>query len=64
MVFARKEMEYLGSRDGGAHVDPELIDEMWHRLDALRRHDQDFDASDWRPGATDGRQPPNPRHCR
>ncbi|HEX4412865.1 MAG TPA: hypothetical protein VH107_04500 [Lacipirellulaceae bacterium] len=57
MVFARHEMEYLGSidtspfMDPGASVDATMIDEMWHRLDALRCHDQDFDADDWRPRA-------------
>lgn len=57
MVFARREMEYLGSignaglTDPGASVDATMIDEMWHRLDALRCHDQDFNANDWRPRA-------------
>jgi len=57
MVFARNEIEYLGSIDnsgsidGRSQVDPAMIDEMWHRLDALRRHDQDINASDWRPRA-------------
>jgi hypothetical protein len=64
MVFARNEMEYLGSiddcgsTDGESHADPAMIDEMWHRLDALRRHDQDINASDWRPRAARHRRPP------
>jgi hypothetical protein len=58
MVFARYEMEYLGSIDCSEHVDLELIDEMWHRLDALRCHDQEIDASDWRPTSAEARRPP------
>jgi hypothetical protein len=58
MVFARNEMEYLGSIDVSKQVDLELIDEMWHRLDALRCHDQEIDASDWRPNTTDSRRSP------
>ncbi len=55
MVFARNEIEYLGSLDNlgsmenGSQADPAMIDEMWHRLDALRCHDQDFNASDCLP---------------
>jgi hypothetical protein len=45
----RNEIDYLGSLDSEANQDPKLIEEMRDRLDALRRYDQDFNDSDWRP---------------
>jgi hypothetical protein len=55
MRFAtRNEIEYLGSVDGHVTESAELIDDMCQRLDALRRYDQNFSASDWRPHALDG----------
>jgi hypothetical protein len=60
-------MEYLGSIDNvgsidrGSRADPAMIDEMWHRLEALRCHDQDIDASDWRPRAAHRGQLPASR---
>jgi hypothetical protein len=57
MVFARNEMEYLGSIDSSKQVDLKMIDEMWHRLDALRCHDQEIEASDWRPNSAQTRPP-------
>ena len=54
MRFAtRNEIEYLGSVDGRATESVDLIDEMCQRLDALRRYDQNFSDSDWRPHACD-----------
>ena len=47
------EIEYLGSIDCQAPEDPALVDEMWQRLDALRRYDQNISDSDWRPHAAD-----------
>jgi hypothetical protein len=50
MRFAtRQEIEYLGSLDAKTSKDSDLIDEMSRRLDALRRYDQLFSDSDWRP---------------
>jgi hypothetical protein len=54
MMFAtRNEIEYLSSIDKQSGEDPALIDEMWHRLDALRCYDQNISASDWGPHGGD-----------
>jgi hypothetical protein len=47
----QSEIEYLGSNDQRVAADPNLIDEMSQRLNALRRYDQNFSESDWRPHA-------------
>jgi hypothetical protein len=49
MVFARNEIEYLNSLERRSTVDPAIVDEMWHRLDALRCFEQNVAASDWQP---------------
>jgi hypothetical protein len=46
---AWNEIEYLGTVEGASAADPKLIREMWERLDALRRFDQNFSAADWQP---------------
>lgn len=52
MPFAtQNEIEYLGSIAGRGVENPRLVDEMWQRLEALRRYDQNFSDSDWRPPA-------------
>jgi len=45
----RNEIEYLGSIDRDAAADPKLINDMWQRLDALRRYDQNVSERDWHP---------------
>jgi hypothetical protein len=52
------EIEYLGLLGGKASGDPEMIDELRQRLDALRRYDQNFSESDWRPRAATASWPP------
>ncbi len=43
------EIEYLGAIEGTTAEDPKLVHEMWQRLEALRRFDQNFCDADWRP---------------
>jgi hypothetical protein len=50
------ELDYLGSIDRDAKSNSAFAEELVRRLDALRRYDQDFDESDWRPH----RQPDSP----
>jgi len=50
MRFATQtEIEYIGAHDNDADNDSALIDEMSRQLDALRRYDQNFSVTDWRP---------------
>jgi hypothetical protein len=46
---AWNEIEYLGAVEGVAAKDANWVREMWRRLDALRRFDQNFCDADWRP---------------
>jgi len=45
----RQEIEYVGSMDDEGTRNPALVDEMWHKLEALRCYDQNFSSVDWRP---------------
>jgi hypothetical protein len=45
----RNEIEYLGSIEHGNSCDPSLVDELWHRLEALRFYDQNFQTIDRSP---------------
>jgi hypothetical protein len=42
-------MEYLGAARGRNREDAKLVQELGRRLDALRRFDQFFGDTDWRP---------------
>ena len=46
---ATREMEYLGATRDGTLEDEHLAQELGRRLEALRRYDQHFCDSDWRP---------------
>ena len=48
---AAREMEYLGATGDGSLEDAQLAQELGRRLEALRRYDQHFCDSDWRPRA-------------
>lgn len=55
MGFTTNEIEYLGSHERRTAENVALVDEMWQRLDALRRFDQDFSENDCRPHMLDFR---------
>jgi hypothetical protein len=52
-IGTRHEIEYLRSIDREFNWDPQLIDEMEERLEALRQLDQCVSEADWHPHATD-----------
>ena len=56
----QNEIEYLGS-NGGEVANPELVNEMCRRLNALRQFDQNFSKNDWQPHAHDGISPASAR---
>ena len=49
---ANKEMEYLSALRGRNTEDANLARELGRRLEALRRYDQYFCDTDWRPKRT------------
>ena len=53
---AAQEMKYLGEAQGRNSEDANLARELGRRLEALRRYDQHFCDSDWRPRKRAGRQ--------
>jgi hypothetical protein len=59
MQFTTNEIEYLGSHEHHTAENVALVDEMWQRLDALRRYDQDFSDNDSRPHVFDDRWNPD-----
>ena len=58
---ARYEMEYLIAARGRNGDDANLAQELGRRLDALRRYDQLFGDSDWRPRTRGSAGEPRPK---
>ncbi len=56
MRLAVQEMKYLGEARGRNAEDANLARELGRRLEALRRYDQHFCDSDWRPRKRADRQ--------
>ena len=56
MRLAAREMKYLGEAQGRNLEDANLARELGRRLEALRRYDQHFSDSDWRPRKRANRQ--------
>jgi hypothetical protein len=54
------EIEYLGAIDRMGAADQKLVQEMSHRLIALRRFDQNFCDADWHPRHGRPRWSPEP----